>query len=152
MYERTDEAILAALAGLSIYIANLDWSIILSWSIIMFIDVINGSFFALKDGTLKSNTMREGLYRKAMEVFLLSCLVVANFAVERATSVNVPILQFFFLAFMFKDMVSIRETAINSGIKVPSLVTNWIFDMNNKVNKYKGGEDSENKSDGDTHK
>lgn len=123
-----------AMAGFIAYLCDLNWELIMIWFVLMVVDVIYGVTTASKRGKYRSKVMKEGLFNKVGEFFLLFTMILAQ-RVAIINGINVPISGFFIGAFCFKEATSILETYIENGHKLPSSVERWFKVANEQINE-----------------
>ncbi len=128
-----NQGFVAGLSGLLAYAAGLAWEIIFIWLLLALIDMLTGVIKARKNEAFKSAEMRNGLYKKASEAFLIVGLILTQ-RVAMYMGIDVPIATVFIGAFCFKEFASIMENAISMDIKIPQIVRKWFNNANNAVN------------------
>lgn len=116
-------SILKTLNGISGYFSNLNWTLVVGWLILVFIDIITGVLKSFKLKEFSSHTMKERLIKKVAEVFLILALGVAD-VISRMYGINIPAFEAMIIPFCFKDLASILENAIEIGVKVPNFIQN----------------------------
>lgn len=127
MENEAGKVITGAIGGLLGYIAGLNWELIIIWFALVCTDIILGVIAANKAGEFRSRKMKEGLYDKVAELFLLVGLALIQ-RVAIINGINVPIAGVMTGVFCFKEFASILETNIKMGIDVPNAVKKW-FDI-----------------------
>ena len=88
----------------------------------------------MKRGEFKSRKMTDGMIGKIMELFILLTVVFA----QRAANIlgyNIPAAAVLIGAFIFKDIGSILETAIENGVALPEKVKEWFDIAEDQANK-----------------
>lgn len=126
-----------AIAGFIAYLCDLNWELIMIWFALMVIDVIYGVTTANKKGEYKSRIMKEGLFNKVGEFFLLFTMILVQ-RVAIINGIKVPVSGFFIGAFCFKEATSILETYMKAGHKLPASVEKWFKVANEQINGEKG--------------
>ena len=91
------------------------------YSFLMIIDVIIGLLSSYKNGTHKTSIMKQGLYKKVAEVFVIIALVLCN-RVAGICGLSIPVLSFLIAFFCFKEFSSIIENSILLGVPVPKQI------------------------------
>lgn len=127
-------SIRGAFLGLGLYLAGLDYELFIIWTLIAITDVVLGVLGAMKRGEFKSRKMTDGMIGKIMELFILLTVVFA----QRAANIlgyNIPAAAVLIGAFIFKDIGSILETAIENGVALPEKVKEWFDIAENQANK-----------------
>lgn len=119
--ESVIQAFRGALVGLGAHLANLDYELFIIWATIAACDIIIGVLNALKNGTFETHKMRNGMINKIIEFLVLFVFIGAQLAGAKA-GFSIPAASFVVGAFIFKDIASILETAIEGGIKIPKVV------------------------------
>lgn len=104
--------------------SNLNWTLVVGWLIIVFIDIFTGVLKSIKSKKFSSHTMKEHLIKKVTEIFLILALGVAD-VIAGMYGINIPAFEAMIIPFCFKDLASILENAIEIGVKVPDFVHNW---------------------------
>lgn len=107
------------------------------WFALMVIDVIYGVTTANKKGEYKSGIMKEGLFNKVGEFFLLFTMILVQ-RVAIINGIKVPVSGFFIGAFCFKEATSILETYMKAGHELPASVEKWFKVANEQINGEKG--------------
>lgn len=127
-------SIRGAFLGLGLYLAGLDYELFIIWTLIAITDVVLGVLGAMKRGEFKSRKMTDGMIGKIMELFILLTVVFA----QRAANIlgyNIPAAAVLIGAFIFKDIGSILETAIENGVALPEKVKEWFDIAEDQANK-----------------
>ncbi|WP_113674075.1 phage holin family protein [Vallitalea guaymasensis] len=136
------EALTGGIAGLFAFFANLTWELIFIWIILMTIDIVTGIIKAGKEGGFKSREMKLGLLRKVGEFFLMVALLLGE-RVLQLIGINIPVASVFIGAFCFKEISSILENAIGTGINIPPVITKWFKDNNKRINTIETKEENQ---------
>ena len=127
-------SIRGAFLGLGLYLAGLDYELFIIWTLIAITDVVLGVLGAMRRGEFRSRKMTDGMIGKIMELFILLTVVFA----QRAANIlgyNIPAAAVLIGAFIFKDIGSILETAIENGVALPEKVKEWFDIAENQANK-----------------
>ncbi|WP_053957174.1 phage holin family protein [Inediibacterium massiliense] len=136
MENNIGKTISCALGGLGAYLCGLNWEIIFIWFFLMTIDTITGVIKAMKDGQFSSKDMKDGLYKKAGEFFLIFALILGQ-RVAQINGINVPVGSVFTGAFCFKDLGSILENVVDMKVDVPEIIKRWLKISNESINENK---------------
>ena len=114
-------AIRGGMIGLGAYMANLDYELFIIWVSLACLDVVLGVLNSMVRHSFKSSIMSSGLLNKIREFLVLLACVFAQRAAH-LIGINIPAATFFIGAFIFKDIGSILETAIQGGINIPEKI------------------------------
>lgn len=116
---------IGAIGGLTAYIYNLPYELLILWCSLMVLDIITGIIKAAKKGELSSSIMKHGLLKKAGELSIMfSLLIIQRVAI--ISGIDLPIGNVIVGAFAFKEMFSIVENYLSMGGKLPNIVANWL--------------------------
>ncbi len=127
------QALLAGFSGLGVYLSGLEWEVIIIWFLLAVIDMITGAIKSGTSRTFNSKSMRNGLFKKSSEFFLIMGLLLTQ-RVAIYMGVDVPIATIFIGAFCFKEFASIMENAISMDVKIPVVVKKWFKITNENLN------------------
>lgn len=131
--QKAIEGLVGGLTGLVAFFSELKWEMILIWIVLMGIDIVTGIIKAGKNGGYKSRNMKLGLIKKAGEFFLMVALLLGE-RILQLMGINIPVAAVFIGAFSFKEIGSIVENAMGTGIRIPAVVSKWFSDNTKRIN------------------
>lgn len=134
-----------SLGGLIEYFIGLDWELFFIAFTMSALDIIVGSVFACKESEYESSKMREGLLTKAIEwiVLIATILLQRMLMINNFVQIPIPMSGFLAGAFVFKDFMSLFETANKAGCVIPKSIKSWIDKSYAVYNDFNVGEDKE---------
>lgn len=107
-----------------------EWFVIITPLVFMGVDVITGFWKACKNNDVNSVKLRNGLYKKATEIFVILLVEFVEYALG-LQKYNLP--DIFSAYVIFLEVISIVENAVALGVKVPSFFLKILREAQEKV-------------------
>ncbi|WDV44424.1 phage holin family protein [Clostridiaceae bacterium M8S5] len=126
--------LLGSLSGLIVYIAGLNFELILLWFVFLVLDIFSGLLKAFKTRHFSSQSMRLGLSKKVAEIILLCAIITA----QRILAINcfdLPLLEIFICALCLKEFGSIIENCNTMGVRIPEFIMKWLRAIDDDIDK-----------------
>jgi toxin secretion/phage lysis holin len=120
------------LSGLIAYTLGLPYELLILWGMLMIVDILTGIIMSAKNGEWSSRQMKNGLFKKTAELFMMFSLLLIQ-RVVIISGINIPIGDVLVGVFCFKEFGSIVENYVAMGNKLPKLIENWFKVTKNKI-------------------
>jgi toxin secretion/phage lysis holin len=92
------------------------------FAFLILIDFITGIITAAKEGTLRSRTCCNGIFRSLGELVILSMFIVVSIAIPSVHSYLI----LFITLFIIKELLSVFENLQKLGVWLPKFITNTL--------------------------
>lgn len=109
---------------------------------LMIADIVTGLILAIRNKTISSAKMRDGIMRKALYFLVLVIAVKADACLANTGIVGVELVgskfcirTFFLVLFILDETISLIENLGNLGVPMPKWITDVLVQISDSVNK-----------------